>query len=124
MQTCDSVRKHAISELKFDIDPVLLNALQNPMTTYVALNPDGKLWHERYNEPSEHIGSLSEEQSQTIIKAVAISCGKVVSKKMPIVETNGFLFDEYGFTGQVPPIVDAPAFVIRKRPNLVSDKYE
>ena len=41
-----------------DFGPILNAALLDPRTIEIALNPDGRLWHERLNEPMRCIGHI------------------------------------------------------------------
>lgn len=100
-------------KLSRDFGSVLSGALEDPRTIEVLLNPDGRLWQERLGEPMRCIGRMDAPRAEAIIKTVASHLGKEVTRETPLVE--GELPDGGGrFAGQIPPVVAAPAFAIRK----------
>lgn len=101
-------------KLERDMGPVLLAALHDPRTVEIMLNADGRLWHERLGESMRCIGSLRAAQGEALIRTVASSLGKTVTATTPLVEGE-LPLDGSRFAGQVPPIVSAPTFAIRKR---------
>lgn len=85
-----------------------------PDVTDIILNPDGKLWIERHEtgkELTEH--KISTGFAETIIKLIATHTNQQVTKENPIVsaEIPGC---GYRFEGTLPPVVQTPAFCIRK----------
>ena len=107
-------RNRARQKLERDMGPLLLAALHAPRTVEILLNADGRLWLERLGEPMECIGSLRPAQGEAIIRTVASCLGKTVTALMPIVEGE-LPLDGSRFAGQLPPIVTAPTFAIRKK---------
>lgn len=110
----DSIRERAKRKLERDMGPLLLDALHDPRTVDIMLNPDGKLWQERLGEPMTCIGSLRPAQSQAIIETVAGYHAKEVTRTKPTLEGE-LPLDGSRFTGQLPPVVPAPVFTIRKK---------
>lgn len=51
MDTVDSVDLRAIEKLKRDMGRSLMEALEDPETLEIMLNPDGKLWRENSVNP-------------------------------------------------------------------------
>ena len=51
MDTVDSVDLRAIEKLKRDMGRSLMEALEDPETLEIMLNPDGKLWREKFGQP-------------------------------------------------------------------------
>jgi len=78
------------------------------------LNADGKLWQERLGETMQCIGSLRSAQAEAVIKTVAGYHGKEITRAKPIIEGE-LPLDGSRFAGQLPPIVSAPTFAIRKK---------
>jgi type IV secretion system protein VirB11 len=78
------------------------------------LNADGRLWQERLGETMQCIGTLRIAQTEAIIKTVAGYHGKEITRGKPILEGE-FPLDGSRFAGQLPPVVSAPTFAIRKR---------
>lgn len=110
----NSVKERAKQKLERDMGIELLNALNHPKTVELMLNADGKVWLERLGEKMECIGSLRPAQAQAIIETIAGFHGKEVTRNSPILEGE-FPLDGSRFAGQLPPIVPAPTFAIRKK---------
>ncbi|PWF55370.1 P-type conjugative transfer ATPase TrbB [Massilia glaciei] len=104
----------AQKKLERDMGPTLLAALHDSKSVEIMLNADGRLWQERLGEPMRCIGSLRPSQGEAIIRTVASCLGKMVTASMPIVEGE-LPLDGSRFAGQLPPIVTAPTFAIRKK---------
>lgn len=109
-----SIKERARRKLERDMGPVLLAALNDPRTVEIMLNADGKLWQERLGEPMKCIASMRMAQAQAIIETVAGYHGKEVTRQKPILEGE-LPLDGSRFAGQLPPVVPAPTFAIRKR---------
>src|SRR5574338_1510326 len=109
-----SISERAKRKLERDMGPECLTALNDPKTVEIMLNADGKLWQERLGEPMKCIGSLRVAQAQAIIETVAGYHGKEVTRQKPILEGE-LPLDGSRFAGQLPPVVPAPTFAIRKR---------
>lgn len=107
--------------------PELLRALEDPSTCEVMLNPDGKLWWERFGgdgAPMTQIGVIERPRAQSICDKVAGCLGKVITTDSPQLDGEWPL-DGSRFSGAIPPIVTAPMFSIRKRASrvLTLDEY-
>lgn len=109
-----TVRDRARKKLERDMGPELLAALNDPRTVEVMLNADGRLWLERLGEPMACIGTLRVAQAQAIIETVAGYHGKEVTRAKPVLEGE-LPLDGSRFAGQLPPVVPAPTFAIRKK---------
>jgi type IV secretion system protein TrbB len=109
-----SVKERAKKKLERDMGPLLMAALNNPKTVEIMLNADGKLWQECLGEGMKCIGTLCTAQAEAIIKTVAGYHGKEITRVKPIIEGE-LPLDGSRFAGQLPPIVSAPIFAIRKR---------
>ena len=92
----------------------LLSYLADPKTVEIMLNADGSVWLEQLGEPMRRVGGLRAAQAQAIIETVAGFHGKEVTHASPLLEGE-FPLDGSRFAGQLPPVVPAPTFAIRKR---------
>ncbi len=110
----NSVKERAKKKLERDMGPELLAALNDPKTVEIMLNADGKLWQEKLGEPMACIGTKRVAQAQAIIETIAGYHGKEVTRQKPILEGE-LPLDGSRFAGQLPPIVPAPTFAIRKK---------
>ncbi len=109
-----SVRERARKKLERDMGPELLLALNDPRTVELMLNADGRLWQEKLGESMRCIGSMRASQAQAIIETVAGYHGKEITRHQPILEGE-LPLDGSRFAGQIPPVVPAPTFAIRKK---------
>lgn len=109
-----SIKDRAKRKLERDIGPELLQALNHSKTVELMLNADGKVWVERLGEGMQCIGTLRPAQAQAIIETIAGYHGKEVTRSKPILEGE-FPLDGSRFAGQLPPVVPAPTFAIRKK---------
>ena len=114
----DSVKERAKKKLERDMGPELLSALFDPKTVEIMLNADGNVWQERQGERSRLIGKLRVAQGQAIIETIAGFHGKEVTKNSPLLEGE-FPLDGSRFAGQLPPVVRAPTFAIRKKATAI-----
>lgn len=106
--------ERALDKLRRDLGPLVLDALNDPRTVEVVLNPDGKLWRERLGERLTRIGAIPPAQSEALIRALASYHHKSVTRESPLLECE-LPLDGSRFAGQLPPVVAAPSFAIRKR---------
>ncbi|HCM7206528.1 TPA: P-type conjugative transfer ATPase TrbB [Salmonella enterica subsp. enterica serovar Typhimurium str. D23580] len=109
-----SVNARAIEKLRRDLGPVVMGALNDPKTVEVLLNPDGTLWQERLGERMCQIGTMTPQRAEAVVKTVAGYHGKTVTRLNPLVEGE-LPIDGSRFAGQLPPVVEAPTFAIRKK---------
>ena len=101
--------------LKFNCGPLMMKHLEDPNVVEIMLNPDGKLWVERYGAAMECVGELPVAQGKTILSLVANALGCTVDERRPIVE-GVFPLDGSRFEGVFPPIVGPGAsFSLRKK---------
>ena len=105
-------------KLRRECGEVFLKALEDSRTSEILLNADGKLWQERLGERLAVIGSMTASQGEAIIRTVAGSLGMTVTLQYPVVEGK-FPLDGSRFAGQLPPIVGAPTFAIRKKASAI-----
>ncbi len=109
-----NVKERAKKKLERDMGPLLMDALNDPRTVELMLNADGRLWQELLGQPMKCIGALRPAQGEAIIKTVAGYHGKEITRFKPIIEGE-LPLDGSRFAGQLPPIVQAPTFAIRKK---------
>lgn len=110
----ESIKDRALKKLTRDMGEALLDAFADPGTVELMLNADGRIWIERLGEPMQCIGSVRTTQARAIIETVAGYHGKEVTRNNPVLEGE-FPLDGSRFAGQLPPIVSAPTFAIRKK---------
>ncbi len=81
----------------------------------VMLNPDGRIWAEKFNQGKIFTGKmLLPERAETIIKLVASYKQMIVDATNPEIAVE-IPFSSARFQGWLPPVVVQPTFAIRKR---------
>jgi type IV secretion system protein TrbB len=110
----DKMKAHTMSEIKRHMGDVLLTALNDPKTVEILLNADGQLWQEKLGDKMRPIGTMQRGSAEMIIKAIAGFHEKEITKLNPLLEGE-LPLDGSRFAGQLPPVVSAPTFAIRKR---------
>ena len=93
---------------------VAFDALFDPGTIELMLNPDGKIWHEKLGEKMVHICDMRESDADEFIRKIAGYFKTTVTRENPRLE--GVLpLDDSRFAGQIPPVVAHTSFAIRRR---------
>ncbi|EAM5005918.1 TPA: P-type conjugative transfer ATPase TrbB [Escherichia coli] len=118
MNAVDSVDSRAIEKLRRDMGPLVMEALEDPETLEIMLNPDGQLWREQFGRPMFCVGTLDKMRSKTILQTIAGFHDKVIDHVSPYLECE-LPIDGSRFAGQIPPLVSGPAFAIRKKASRV-----
>lgn len=109
-----TIKERAKRKLERDLGRELMATLNDPRTVEIMLNADGRLWQERLGEKMRCIGTMRVAQAQAVIETIAGYHGKEVTRHNPILEGE-LPLDGSRFAGQLPPVVPAPTFAIRKK---------
>ena len=107
-----------LASLKRVLGPNVLDAMADPTTIELALNPDGRLWQERLGARMRCIGQLDAHTAMNIIRRIAGAVGAEVTPKQPLLECE-LPLDGSRVAAQVPPVVTGPSFAIRKPASAV-----
>ena len=113
-ESVSTLKERAKKKLERDLGPLIMDALADSKTVEIILNADGRLWHERLGEKMRCIGTIPFARAEAIIKTVAGSHSKEVTRHKPLLEGE-LPIDGSRFAGQLPPVVAAPTFAIRKK---------
>ena len=111
------------SKLRQDLGPLVLSALSDEAIYEVLLNPDGILWVDGYQGKREY-GVMSQTAAKNLINTVASVSDEIITAKNPSfsgelwVDINDDL-QLFRFQAFIPPVVNFPAFAIRKRAGQV-----
>ncbi len=88
-------------------------ALDDPTVVELMLNPDGQLWVEKLGEPKHVIASMTPSQATNLLNQAATMMGATINVEHPMLE-GVFPIGRCRLQGMMPPIVDAPAFTLRR----------
>ena len=114
----DTKRERLERKLRGEIGGEVAAALADPVVVEVMLNPDGELWSDRLGEGMVRIGAMSSPNAYSFLGTVASSLDTEINRDKPVLEGE-LLLDGSRFEGLVPPVVESPAFTIRKRASVV-----
>ena len=114
----DSVRSRQTESLYHALGSLVSEALSRPNVMEVMANPDGTLWVDRAGVGREKIGHIEASAAETTIRLLASHMGETVTPDRPAVAG---VLPRSGerFQGLLPPLVERPAFTIRKRASVV-----
>ena len=107
-----------LEKLRRDLGDVFLQALADSETVEILLNPDGTLWQERLGEKPVQVGSMTRGKAESILRTIAACIQTTITREKPTIECE-LPLDGSRFAGQIPPVVPAPAFAVRKRASRV-----
>lgn len=112
--------KHAreFTALRHALGAEIGAALADERVVEVLCNPDGTVWIDRLGEGMTELGRLAAADAETVIRLIADHIGEVVNRQRPTVAGVLPVTGER-FQGLLPPVVEAPAFAIRKKARLV-----
>lgn len=113
------VSERKLEALRHALGELVLSALLDPTVVEIMANPDGRLVLDRVGDGRSDTGErLPPEARERVVKLVADYVGEPVTREDP--RLSGVLPSTgERFQGFLPPITPAPAFSIRKRPEVV-----
>ena len=112
-------RHHRLLEkLRRDLGVVFMSALNDPKTIEILLNADGRLWQERLGEPMKVIGNIVPTRAESVLRTIAACLNTTITRDKPTLEGE-LPLDGSRFAGQMPPVVSAPVFAVRKKASAV-----
>jgi type IV secretion system protein VirB11 len=110
----DEVLVRSARMLKSALEPAIARWLDDPEVVEVMLNPDGRLWVDRLGSGLQDTGvAMAPADGERIVRLVAHHVAAEVHAGAPRLSAE---LPETGerFEGLLPPVVEGPAFAIRK----------
>ncbi|MHB8286211.1 MAG: P-type conjugative transfer ATPase TrbB [Caulobacteraceae bacterium] len=102
-----------------DLGPVIASALADRQVVEVMVNPDGRIWVDKIGEGRSWTGQyMKPADAESVMRLLANHVGEVVNRDHPRISATLPKTGER-FQGEFMPIVSAPAFAIRKRPEII-----
>jgi type IV secretion system protein VirB11 len=100
--------------LRTAFGPTIAAALTDRAVLEVMVNPDGKLWIDRFPDGCRDTGErIGANEAERIIRLIAAHVHREVTRRSPIVSAELPGTGER-FEGLLPPVAPAPCFSIRK----------
>ncbi|MFZ0219065.1 MAG: P-type conjugative transfer ATPase TrbB [Candidatus Aquirickettsiella sp.] len=115
-------QRRLCEKLYHDLGDTIVDCLENKKIHEIMLNPDGQLWVDSRDVGLMSIAHLLPAQAFSIIHAVAGLHNFVITANNPQIEAELPFFQSMQgqrFIAQIPPMVAAPSFTIRKRSESV-----
>ncbi len=103
-----------VRKLQEALGDQLCVALDDATVVEIMLNPDGKLFIERFGHGVAPAGEMSPAAAEMVIGTVAHALQSEVGTEQPIV-SGELPIGGHRFEGLLPPVVAGPAFTIRRR---------
>lgn len=113
------IAERKLEALRHALGETVLAALVDPDVVEILANPDGRLILDRVGEGRIDTGTvLSAEARERAVRLIADYVGEVVTRDDPrlagVLPATGERFQ-----GLLPPVAQAPAYSIRKRPSVI-----
>jgi type IV secretion system protein TrbB len=115
----EEARERLLQSLQHALGEVILGAMRDKSVVEIMVNPDGKIWVDRIGRGRQWTGEIIDAGSaERVLRTLATHAGISVTADQPRVSAT---IPETGerFQGALPPLVSAPAFAIRKRPESI-----
>ncbi len=93
-------------------DP-MREALADPSVVEIMLNPDGNIWVEKMGQPKTIVTTMEPKVAISILNQAATMMETTVNADHPMIE-GVFPIGRCRLMGMIPPVVDAPAFTLRR----------
>lgn len=107
-----------IEMIKKTLGHQFMDALNNNKIIEIMCNSDGSLWVDELGIGMSKVGSISKHNVTVAINTIASLLKVTATKQTPIIEGE-FPLDNSRFAAQLPPVVAAPTFALRKKASLV-----
>lgn len=105
--------------LRSALGPHVASILNDPLTTDLMRNADGRLWVDHLEGGRVDTGrTMSNADATATLGLLAHSCGVPLTRHSPVISTTLPISGER-IAGTIPPVTASPTFAIRKPPSKV-----
>lgn len=111
-------KRRIIEKMRRELGQIVNAALNDSTVTDILLNPNGSLWVKRLGEETLKIGHMQPSAAEALLATVATSLNTTITRKNPIL-SGELLIDGSRIEGKISPVVSAPMFSIRKKPQKI-----
>ena len=111
-------RERQMESLRRTLGDDILVFLNDPAIIEIMLNQDGRIWVDVLGGDMEPRSAMDPVRAKMVIETVASMLETSITKENPII-SGELPLDGSRFEAQIPPIVEAPTFAIRKKALLV-----
>lgn len=92
--------------------------LEDDLVQEIIVNPDGLVFVDRAGQAREEVGVMPESIRENFLATVATSLNTKIDHRQPTIDGR-LLLDGSRVSGEIPPVVTAASFRIRKHAKLV-----
>lgn len=114
----DVYRERQLESLRRTLGEDILGFLEDPRVVEIMLNQDGQVWVDILGGGMEPRSVMDPIRAKMMIETVASILDTSITKENPII-SGELPLDGSRFEAQIPPIVLAPTFAIRKKALLI-----
>jgi type IV secretion system protein TrbB len=112
-------QRRLAEKLQREFGPPVCGPLADDNVTEIMVNPDGTVWIDTYSSGLTDTGHvLTSIQVENVITTVAALLDTVVTPTRPVVDGE-LPFSGHRFAGILPPVSEAPTYVIRKHSRVI-----
>ena len=111
-------RGRQMESLRRTLGDDILGFLNDPAIIEIMLNQDGRIWVDVLGGDMEPRSAMDPVRAKMVIETVASMLDTSITRENPII-SGELPLDGSRFEAQIPPIVEAPTFAIRKKALLV-----
>ena len=115
-------KERTLQQFSHALGESLIEFLHDDSVFEIMCNPDGTVWVDTFGQGFVDTGIvLPPERSKLIIQSVAALSGQVITKEIPALQAeipDSHVCSSARFQGELPHIVEAPSFNIRKHKDL------
>ena len=113
-----------MESLEYSLGKEMMDYMHDDDVTELMVNPDGSLWIDTFSKGVIDTGiRIKPSDTRQIIYSVASLSNQIINEaEAPFLQAeipDSYLFDSCRFQGELPRIVTAPSFNIRKHPNRI-----
>jgi type IV secretion system protein VirB11 len=111
-------RETLMQSIALNLGESVIEALNDPEVIEITLNPDGRLWVEKFGQPMIAVSFIPAIQAESALHLIASAQKAPLTREFPILE--GLVpLDGSRIEGLLPPVVDSVAFAIRKKASKI-----
>ena len=110
--------KRNLEMIKKTLGQVFIEKLADDKVIEIMCNSDGSLWIDELGKGMSKVGYINKHNVVIAINIIASMLKITATKENPIIEGE-FPLDNSRFAAQLPPVVAAPTFALRKKASLI-----
>ena len=107
-------RQRLVASLRSVLGPIICAALDDPTVVEIMVNPDGRVYVERFGHSAAFVARLRPHESELVIGKIAHALSTIVDAQHPVI-SGVQPIGGHRFEGIIAPAAASATFSIRKR---------